>query len=170
ISGTLPVYPINMNSIQENEISGHVVDKNGNAVSGVSVSVQNSSIATSTDVKGFFKLNISKRPVVIVFSSIGYQQLELNIVNQKNVEVVLESSTADLDEVVVVGMNFKQTKRSVTGAMSTIQTKELKQSPVANLNNALAGRLPGLITVQSSGQPGNDAASMYIRGIGTYGS
>src|SRR5690606_14931895 len=71
--------------------------------------------------------------------------------------------------VVVVGMNMRQTKRSVTGAMATIQTKELRQSPVANLNNALAGRLPGLITVQRSGQPGDDAANLFIRGISTYG-
>ena len=67
-------------------------------------------------------------------------------------------------------MNNRQTKRSITGAVSTIQTKELIQSPVANISNALAGKLPGLITVQSSGEPGADAASLYIRGLGTYGS
>ena len=66
-------------------------------------------------------------------------------------------------------MNNRQTRRSVTGAISTIQTKELKQSPVANLSNALAGKLPGLITVQTSGQPGEDASSLFIRGVGTYG-
>src|SRR5690606_38539757 len=75
-----------------------------------------------------------------------------------------------LDEVVVVGMDNRQTKRSVTGAIATIQTKELKQSPVANLSNALAGRLPGLITVQQSGQPGEDGSALFIRGIGTYGN
>lgn len=67
-------------------------------------------------------------------------------------------------------MNNRQTRRSVTGAISTIQTKELKQSPVANLSNALAGKLPGLITVQTSGQPGEDASSLFIRGVGTYGT
>ena len=84
--------------------------------------------------------------------------------------VVLQDSAEFLDEVVVVGMNNRQTKRSITGAVSTIQTKELVQSPVANISNALAGKLPGLITVQSSGEPGADASALYIRGLGTYGS
>ena len=95
---------------------------------------------------------------------------KIKIGQQTSFDIILEESSQFLDEVVVVGMNNRQTRRSVTGAISTIQTKELKQSPVANLSNALAGKLPGLITVQTSGQPGEDASSLFIRGVGTYGT
>lgn len=74
-----------------------------------------------------------------------------------------------LEEVVVVGYG-QQKKASVVGAIATVSVKELKQSPVSNVSNALAGRLPGLITVQRSGEPGADQATLYIRGISTFGS
>src|SRR5690606_29574179 len=77
---------------------------------------------------------------------------------------------ASLDEVVVLGYGQTQSKQSVTGAISSIQSKELKQSPVANLSNALAGRLPGLITAQRSGRPGDDYSQLFIRGINTTGN
>ena len=74
-----------------------------------------------------------------------------------------------LDEVVIVGYG-QQKKASVVGAIAQVSTKELTQSPVSNVSNALAGRLPGMITVQRSGEPGSDMANMYIRGISTFGS
>src|SRR5690606_38914723 len=78
----------------------------------------------------------------------------------------LESDNVGLDEVVVVGYGT-QKKVSVTAAISTIETKELKQSPSANLSAALAGRMPGLTALQSGGQPGADEVNLYLRGVGT---
>ena len=83
--------------------------------------------------------------------------------------VALAPDERMLDEVVIVGYG-QQKKASVVGAIAQVSTKELTQSPVSNVSNALAGRLPGMITVQRSGEPGSDMANMYIRGISTFGS
>lgn len=156
---------------QERRATGTVVDDQRLPLSGVTVSVAGTpTVATTTDEDGQFQLALPDGADSLAFSLIGYYTETWAVPATGAMQVTMRAAVSDLDEVVVVGMNFRQAKRSVTGAMATIQTKELRQSPVANLNNALAGRLPGLISVQSSGQPGDDAASLYIRGIATYGS
>lgn len=153
----------------ERIITGIVQDVNGEPIIGASVIQDKTSNGVITDVDGSFSLNVPEGAKVVV-ACLGYRDYVFTVSRQSTYQVVLEDSAEFLDEVVVVGMNNRQTKRSITGAVSTIQTKELIQSPVANISNALAGKLPGLITVQSSGEPGADAASLYIRGLGTYGS
>ena len=153
----------------ERIITGIVQDVNGEPIIGASVIQDKTSNGVITDVDGSFSLNVPEGTKVVV-ACLGYRDYVFTVSKQSTYQVVLEDSAEFLDEVVVVGMNNRQTKRSITGAVSTIQTKELIQSPVANISNALAGKLPGLITVQSSGEPGADAASLYIRGLGTYGS
>ena len=150
-------------------ITGIVQDVNGEPIIGASVIQDKTSNGVITDVDGSFSLNVPEGAKVVV-ACLGYRDYVFTVSKQSSYQIVLEDSAEFLDEVVVVGMNNRQTKRSITGAVSTIQTKELIQSPVANISNALAGKLPGLITVQSSGEPGADAASLYIRGLGTYGS
>src|SRR5690606_31084194 len=98
-------------------------------------------IGTATDANGRYVLSVSANDV-LVFSFIGYQYMEVPIEGREEVNVTLTPDAASLDEVVVLGYGQTQSKQSVTGAISSIQSKELKQSPVANLSNALAGRLP----------------------------
>ena len=154
---------------QDRTVSGRVVDDADNPVAGVTVTVKGTPAAATTDEEGRYQIEIPDGGTVLVFTNIGFETTEAAVDGRTTIDISMRSSVSDLDEVVVVGMNISQTKRSVTGSIATIQTKELKQSPVANLNNALAGRLPGLISVQQSGQPGADAAQLYIRGISTYG-
>lgn len=154
---------------QPGEVSGKVTDEKGAPLPGVSVAVKHSGKGTATDPDGRFRVQAGVSDT-LTFSFIGYVPQETAVNGNSAMQIILKQDAASLGEVVVVGMNNKQTKRSITGAVSTIQTKELKQSPVANLSNALAGRLPGLITVQSTGQPGDDGAAMYIRGVSTYGN
>lgn len=155
---------------QQYRIHGIVSNETGQAITGATISVKGTTHKTQTDGSGNYSISLEKGQNTLIFSSVGYETKEIDINGRSEINVSLIAQVGNLDEVVVVGMNMTQQKRAVTGAMSTIQTKELKQSPVANLNNALAGRLPGLITVQATGQPGADAAAMYIRGISTYGS
>lgn len=150
-------------------VSGRVTDESDTPLPGVSVAIKNTRKGIVTDADGRFQLQPGVNDT-LVFSFMGYVTQEMPVRGGIAMQVVLKQDAANLGEVVVVGMNNKQTKRSITGAVSTIQTKELRQSPVANLSNALAGRLPGLITVQSTGQPGDDGAAMYIRGVSTYGN
>jgi TonB-linked SusC/RagA family outer membrane protein len=151
-------------------VSGVVTNEIGEKLPGVTVMLKGTAIGTATTVDGKYTLLTQRANDTLVFSYVGYEKQELAVNGRAQVNVQLKAGARSMDEVVVVGMNNRQTKRSITGAVATIQTKELKQSPVANLSNALAGRLPGLITVQNSGEPGEDAAKLYIRGIGTYGN
>lgn len=154
------------------KISGIITDKEGESIIGANIMVKGTSNGTITDINGNFELDVLQYPAEIKVTYIGYDELELTITEQDRMplSIVLTQAQQYLEEIVVVGMNNRQTRRSITGAVSTIQTKELIQSPVANISNALAGKLPGLITVQSSGEPGSDAANLYVRGLGTYGS
>ncbi|HEY9561283.1 MAG TPA: TonB-dependent receptor [Anseongella sp.] len=150
-------------------ITGTVTDSlSGSTLLGVSVNVQGTLEGVSTEIDGTFELSTEQEKVILVFSYIGYQEKAIALApGQTNVEAKLIASSESLEEVVVVGYG-KQKKISVTGAVSSVQTKELQQSSSASLASALAGRLPGLTSIQSGGgQPGRDDATMYLRGAAT---
>lgn len=163
--------PVKESSLwKQKKISGKVIDGTGQPLIGVTVKIKNTNTAVATNSAGAYSILVDDPNAILVFSFIGYKIQEIPVGNQSVINITLADESSSLNELVVVGMDNRQTKRSLTGAVSTIQTKELKQSPVANLSNALAGRLPGLITVQSNGEPGSDGANLYIRGIATYGN
>ncbi len=156
---------------KKNVVSGTVFDMRGEPVIGAAVWIKGTRSATTTDLDGKFSFTPSVEEGTLCVSALSYQPWELQITpGSQTLNIVLRDEANVLEEVVVVGMNNRQTRRSITGAISTIQTRELVQSPVANISNALAGKLPGLFTVQYSGEPGADASSLYVRGLGTYGS
>ncbi|HEY0108445.1 MAG TPA: SusC/RagA family TonB-linked outer membrane protein, partial [Fibrella sp.] len=104
---------------------------------------------------------------VLVFSFVGFEKQEVTVGNRSQVNVTLKADMNELNEVVVVGFGT-QKKATVTGAISSVSTKELLQSPVANISNSLVGRMPGLFAVQGSGEPGNDQSTLRIRGVSTF--
>lgn len=154
-------------SAQTRTISGIVKDENSNPLTGASVTVKNSTAATSTNSNGSFSLTVSPSARTLVVSSVGFGTKEIGIGNENFFTIVLSTQTSSLTDVVVVAYG-QQKKASVTAAISSVSAKELIQSPVANISNGLAGRLPGLISIQNSGKPGSDASTLYIRGVGTY--
>lgn len=151
----------------QTRISGRVTDTGGEPLPGVTVFLRATSIGTVTDGNGNFSINLPNLNSPLVFNSLGYAEQE--VVPQANtpMNVTLRENDQVLDEIVVVGYGI-QKRLEVTSAVSSIKTEELVQSPTANISSALAGRLPGLITVQNSGEPGADQSKMWIRGIGTY--
>lgn len=158
-------------SVSEITIKGIVKDTKGEAVIGAYVFQKGGANGVTTSIDGSFSISIpSGGGTELTISCMGYDDFVQIIDSRVFYEIILQESTEFLEEVVVVGMNNRQTRRSITGAVSTIQTKELVQSPVANISNALAGKLPGLFSVQSSGEPGADASTLYVRGLGTYGT
>ncbi len=156
---------------QENiTVKGKVTGENGTELIGVSIQLKGTSKGTTTDDKGNFSLSVPPNGVLVI-SYVGHEPQEVPVNGKSQLPAVqLKPSSAGLNEVVVLGYGQKQVRQSITGAISSIQTKELKQSPVANLTNALAGRLPGLVTVQHSGRPGSDYSQLFIRGINTTGA
>lgn len=153
-------------------VSGTVLDKTTNdPLIGVSVVVKGvANAGTITDMDGKFTLKLPYAEAPLVFSYLGYQPQEIVPGAKKELTVLLQEDTKALQEVVVVG-HTKQRKETMIGSVATITTKDLTQSPTANINNALAGRLPGLIVNQyAGGEPGVDQSELFIRGKATYGN
>ena len=153
-------------------VSGTVLDKTTNdPLIGVSVVVKGvANAGTITDMDGKFTLKLPYAEAPLVFSYLGYQPQEIGPGAKKELTVLLQEDTKALQEVVVVGYT-KQRKETMIGSVATITTKDLTQSPTANINNALAGRLPGLIVNQyAGGEPGVDQSELFIRGKATYGN
>ncbi|WP_316814549.1 TonB-dependent receptor [Pedobacter nyackensis] len=151
----------------QTEIKGTVKDKDGKPVPGVTITVAGTSRATSTDGDGHYVIKASIGET-LRFKGIGFANLEIKVENKTIIDMVMQESQEKLDEVVVLGFGQSQKKIAQTGSLASISTKELKQSPVANVTNALAGRLPGLIAVQRSGEPGYDNSDLFIRGRSTF--
>lgn len=147
-------------------LTGTITDEFGEGLPGVTILIEGTQIGTTTDFDGKFTLN-AKINDKLRISFIGYTTLTLPVKDGNPLTIRMEPNTKALEEVVVVGYG-QQKKASVVGAIALVSTKELKQSPTANVTNALSGKLPGLITVQTSGEPGADMANLYIRGISTF--
>lgn len=160
----LPGTPV---QAQSRTIIGSVIEQRTNEpLPGVTVQVKGTSRGTTTQADGTFSILVPGGSPVLTFSYVGFEtkEVETGVTNSVNVE--LSPSNIGLKDVVIVAYG-EQKKATVTGAISSVTTKELVQSPVSNLTNALAGRLPGLITTQRSGEPGVDGSTLYIRGVAT---
>lgn len=170
----LEVYPITGLKAQETEsglmIAGTVMDEKGLELVGVNIFVKdNLQVGVISDLDGKFRLR--KIPVnsVVVFSSLGYKNYELKITEPKErLKIVLEPTVDELEEVVVVA-HGTQRKVSTTGAITSIEVDQL-QVPATSISNMLAGRVPGIIGVTRSGEPGDDFSEFWIRGISTFGA
>ena len=153
---------------QQKPIKGTVVDATGEPLIGVNVSVKGTTIGIITDIDGKYTLEVSTN-ATLVFSYIGYRTQELPVGNQTTINITMQEDTQNIDEVVVVGYGV-QKKETVTGSVSTLKGDDLVKSPVANLSNAIAGKMSGVVTYQRSGEPGYDGATIRIRGSNTLGN
>lgn len=146
------------------EVSGVVTDAMGPVI-GATVTVKGTSTGVITDLEGRF---ILKLPVgsTIVVSYIGYANKEIVYKGEKNLKISLDENVQELQEVQVIAYGA-QKKVTITGALSSIGNDELLKSPVASMANALTGKVTGLASVQGSGQPGADDATLYVRGVGS---
>lgn len=151
---------------QNISVTGIVTDSKNEPLIGVTLKIVGTTQGTITDIDGNYSLVNVPGDAQIEVSYVGMRSQVLAVNGRKKIDVVLLDDTELLEEVVVVGYGI-QKKASVTAAIATVDTKSLKQSSSANLSSALAGRLPGLTAVQSSGQPGNDMVNLYLRGAGT---
>ena len=156
--------------VQEFTVSGTVVDKDKLSMPGVSVYIKDKpSKGTTTDNDGNFKLKVVYGDKMI-FSFIGFKPSEhVAIKPQTDLTVTLLEDNNSLDEVVVVALGNVQRKISSVGAITTVSTKDI-QSPSPSISNLLGGRAAGVISLQSSGEPGQNIADFWVRGIGTFGA
>ena len=152
-------------------ISGTVTDAAGEALIGVSVTVKDAKgLGTITNIDGKYSIKIQQYQT-LVFSYIGYKPVSVLVKGDKKVIDVQmsEEKTNAIDEVVVTGLGT-QKKLTVTGAITNVDVSQMKQFPSSNFTNALAGNVPGIIAMQSSGQPGKSTSRFWVRGISTFGA
>lgn len=150
----------------QKEVKGVVKDPTGETVIGASILEKGTTNGTITDFDGNFVLTVSNNAVLQI-SYIGFQTQEINVKGKTSFVVTLKEDSEVLDEVVVVGYGA-QKKESVVGAISQVSSKELLKSPAGNVSQALAGKIAGVVTSQTSGAPGADDAQIYIRGRATF--
>ena len=168
-----PVYALPALPIEEQQqginITGMVVDDEGIPLPGVTIFIKGTSKGTATDSDGRFTIAVPDRNTVLVFSYIGFSTIEKTVGNQSSMSVTMEEETAVIDEIVVVGYGV-QRKASVVGSIVQASNAELiKSGNVTDLRQSLTGRLPGVITTTSTGEPGGygdglSSTSIFIRG------
>lgn len=148
-------------------VKGTVSDNMGILVGATIIEVGDPTRGVITDSSGAFALEVKSASSRIQVSYIGYKTQELAV--RGEMHIILEADATMLQEVEIVQQGFGTKSRiSNIASISQVNGMTLRQSPTASIQNALAGRLPGLFQLQSSGQPGNDAANIFIRGISTY--
>lgn len=159
-----PAFAANTPEVLPIDVSGRVVDEAGRPMPGVNVVVKGTTTGTSTDTDGNYRISVQSGDAVLIFTFIGYVSQEVPVGNQTVINVSLAPDIETLSEVVVVGYGT-QTKATVTGAISSVSTKEISEQPVVNVTQALQGRVAG-VTVVNNGAPGA-APIIRVRGVGT---
>lgn len=159
-----PVEYHSFNKKRDIEISGKITDEGGQSIPGVNILVKGTSVGTTTDTNGEYKLNVPDGNVVLIISFIGYTTQEVRIDNRTRIDVSLSPDVVSLSEVVVTGYGT-QSKRDITGAVATIDNKQLLSTPSTNLGQALQGKVAGVV-VGNENSPGG-GVMVRIRGFGT---
>jgi TonB-linked SusC/RagA family outer membrane protein len=161
------IFSIFTSAVAQN-VKGKVSDDKGAGLPGVSVLVKGSTVGSVSDINGDYSVAAGKNATLVI-SYIGFVSQEIAVGSRSVVDVSLETDAKALGEVVVVGYGT-QKKVTVTGAVVAVQGDKLIKSPAVDISNSLAGRLPGLVVIQTSGEPGNDGAKISIRGTNTLGN
>lgn len=149
----------------QTNVRGRVVDTTGETLIGVNVIVKGTSQGTVSDINGEFSLPVPSSNSTLIFSYVGFVEQEIPLNGRTYLNVTMEQDTEILDEVIVVGYGT-QRRTSVTGAVSTLSDTELIKAPVVGVTNVLGARVAGVTMLQQTGQPGQDAASLLVRGEG----
>jgi len=146
-------------------VEGTVLDESGEPLIGVSVLVQGQGTGGITDIDGHFRIQNVKQGTKLEFSYVGYLT-QVQVVKGRSMNITMQPDTKTLEEVVVIAYG-QQKKVTITGAVSAVGGDELLKAPVANVANALQGKLPGISVVQHSGMPGDDTPTIRVRGTGS---
>lgn len=152
-----------------NLVGGQVRDSYGNPIVGAFILEKGTRNGVSTDLDGNWSMKVTSADAVLLFSCLGFREVEFPASSGNIRNVTMEDDMLKLDDVVVIGYGT-QTKATITGSLAVVDTKELIKPPVSSITNVLAGSVPGVATVQTTGQPGEDAADIYIRGVGSLSS
>lgn len=152
------------------QVTGLVTDSSGAPLPGVTIYVKNNkTIGTTTDENGRYILEVPDN-ATLVYTMLGFEPTEVRVEEKKVINVMLRPSATMLGETVVTAFQTRQKKSDMVGSVTSISAEDLKRNPSSNLTTSLAGRAAGLIAFQRSGEPGQDNANFFIRGVTTFGT
>jgi len=158
-----------VNTFAQNRlVKGLVQDEKGITIPGANVVLKGTSMGVVTDVNGKYSISISGNDVLI-FSFLGYTSQEIAVQGRTVIDVLMVQSVESLEEVVIVGYGT-QRRATLTGAVVDVKGEIIQKSPSISVTNSFAGRLPGVVAINRSGEPGQDVATILIRGSSTLGS
>ena len=163
---TLMLLSMGASAQEKITVTGTVVDGTGETIIGASVMEVGTTNGTVTDFDGNFKLQVKNENAQIRISYIGFTTKTVKV-SRNPMNITIDEDNKTLTEVVVVGYGA-QKKESVIGAISQVSSKDLLSTPAANVTQAIAGKIPGVVTTQTSGAPGMDDATINIRGRATF--
>jgi TonB-dependent starch-binding outer membrane protein SusC len=158
------------NAVNAQTIRGKVTNEKSEPVPNITVLVKGTTTGATTDDNGDYLIKVPDTSAILTYSSIGFESQQVKVGNRTTINVALKTAEAGkLSEVIVVGYGT-QRKVTATGAVASVKGSELGKTPAVNLSNTLAGRLPGISAIQSSGEPGYDGSYIRIRGTNTFGN
>ncbi|MEI7423287.1 MAG: TonB-dependent receptor [Prolixibacteraceae bacterium] len=152
---------------QQRKITGKVSDATGAGIPGATILVKGSTVGTIADFDGNFTLALPENATTLVVSFVGMITKEIPINLADSYLVTLSDTTIGVEEVVIVGYGV-QKKESVVGAITQVNNQALMRSGTSNVTNAIAGKLSGVLTIQQTGEPGNDDSEVIIRGVSSW--
>ena len=152
---------------QSIRVAGVVRDTKGVPVPGANILVKGSSIGTTTDSSGRFAIDVASRQSVLVFSSVGFVEKEEKINDQNVINITLADKQGDMDEIVVIGYGQTVKKSNLTGAIASVNSKQIQERQPINLFDALQGQAAGVLIMNDNGEPGAQG-SIQIRGANTF--
>ena len=157
-------------SAQQTLNMGGVVSDDDGTLPGVNVYLKGrATVGVTTDMNGAFKIKAAQGDV-IVFTFVGYETIEFLVDKEDaNIQVKMSPNSTQIEEIVVTALGNTQRKASIVGAITTVDAKEL-QTPATSISNMLGGRVAGMITMLSSGEPGKNISEFWVRGVSTFGA
>lgn len=156
-----------LNAQSQRQITGRVMDESGELLIGVNVLEVGTTNGAVTDINGTYTIVVTTHNPVLRFTYVGFIEREVRVGSEGILDVSMSEDIGALDEVVVIGYG-SQTKATLTGSISQVSTQTIERVASPTLSTTLGGMMPGMITRQSSGEPGYDSAELLIRGIGTW--
>lgn len=168
LSLLLSVWLLSLFTLSAQQIQGNITDTEGEALIGASILVKGTATGTVTDLDGNFSIDAESDDVLVV-SYTGYRSEEIEVGNRSTIDVIMEADVASLSEVVVTGYG-SQKRENLTGSVGVVNAEVLDSRPITNATQALQGQVGGVWVNQNSGEPGEDGATIRIRGIGTLNS
>lgn len=158
---------VNIEYVQQQVIKGKVHDTKGNLLSAVSILLKGSNIGTSTNSRGEFQLTLPDgQKGTLIFSALGFKQLEVPINNKAEINVIMDDDQVGLDEVVVVGFS-EVDKKHIASSVSQLDMEKIKNRPIFKMQDAFSGTIPGVTMMRGSSMPGSVPGTISIRGIST---